>query len=197
VQKPEITAPGESIVSTLSSAAPLEPFEPRYTLMPGTSMAAPHVAGAAALLLQINPRFTCEQVKQLLKRSARRDGAAGNAPNNGWGDGKIDVQRAVELARVVRFPLIADVNVSGTVLSWTTDMPTTGAVRFNTHPRRMALGRALGSRALLSSSQQHSIDLHDLGTGTFHCEILAFSLAPEEWHAVDDNDGHHYAVVVP
>ena len=91
LRKPELVAPGESIVSVLSSAAQnLQAFEPGYTLMPGTSMAAPHVTGIAALLLEINPQFTCEQVKQILSRAARRDGAAAVAPDDNWGNGPPD-----------------------------------------------------------------------------------------------------------
>jgi subtilisin family serine protease len=197
LRKPEIAAPGEAIASVLSSASAGIPFEQGYTLMPGTSMAAPHVAGAAALVLEINPRFTCEQVKQVLTQAARRDGAAAVAPDDAWGSGRLTVQRAVDLARQVRFPVVSNVVINGTTLSWETDIPTTGAVRFNTSQKRLALGRAGGSRASLVLGVRHAIDLQGLAQGTYHCEILAFTPAPEEWQTVDDDDGRHYAVVVP
>lgn len=197
LRKPEVAAPGEEIASTLSSASALPPFAAGYTLMPGTSMAAPHVAGAAALLLEINPLFTCEQVKQLLARSARRDGAAATAPDDSWGSGRLTVQRAVELARVVRFPVVTGVVVNGTQLQWTTDIPTTGAVRFNPHQRRMALSRATGSRASLTPGGQHAVDLQGLPPSTYFCEILAFAAIPEQWEAINDNQGQQYVVVVP
>lgn len=196
LRKPEISAPGESIVSVLSSSSRRVPFVSGYTAMPGTSMAAPHVTGAAALLLEINPRFTCDQVKQLLVHAARRDGAAASAPDDGWGEGRLTVQRSVEMARLVRFPIVSNVVVNGTVISWDTDIPTTGAARYNPHQRRLLLGRADGSRVDLNVGTHHSIDLQGLPTGTYHCEILAFTPSPDEWRTIDDNEGQHYSVTV-
>ena len=197
LRKPELSAPGETIASALSAASGGQPFAQGYTLMPGTSMAAPHVTGAAALVLEINPQFTCEQIKQLLVRAARRDGAAAGAPDDSWGSGRLTVQRAVELARTVRFPLVQNAQVNGTQLSWTTDIPTTGAVRFNPQRKRMALGQAVGSRASLTLGLQHAIDLQGLPPTTYHCEIVAFTPGPEEWQTLEDNQGQHFVVTVP
>ncbi|HEX8285939.1 MAG TPA: S8 family serine peptidase [Pyrinomonadaceae bacterium] len=197
LRKPELAAPGEAIVSARSSASTDPAFVQGYTLMPGTSMAAPHVAGAAALLLEVNPQFNCEQVKQLLVRAARRDGAAAGAPDDEWGGGRLDIRRAVELARAVRFPAVSNVRVSGTKLAWDTDIPATGAVRFNTHQRRMLLGRASGSRSSLAVGLRHEIDLLGLPAATYHCEIIAFTPAPDEWQTIEDNEGQHFPIAVP
>jgi len=197
LRKPELSAPGESIVSVLSSGSSDDPFAPGYTLMPGTSMAAPHVTGVAALLLEINSQFTCEQVKQILSRAARRDGAAASAPDDKFGSGRLTAQAAVDLARIVHFPVVSNVTVNGTTLSWETDIPTTGAVRFNSHQRRMLLGRATGSRVSLTVGVRHTIHLQELPPATYHCEIIAFTPAPEEWQTLDDNQGQHFVVTIP
>src|SRR5205807_5557638 len=133
-------------------------------------------------------------IKQLLMRSASRSGFAVSAPDDTFGDGKLDVEQAVALARTAVFPVIGGVTVTGTVLHWTTDVPSTGAVRFNTHQRRLLLGRALGSLADLSLALTHSIDMATLPPGIYFCEILAFSEG--DWQTLDDADGKHHQVVV-
>ncbi|NEY73065.1 S8 family serine peptidase [Bacillus mesophilus] len=60
--KPDVSAPGVDIVSTFPGEG--------YASLQGTSMAAPHVAGAAALLLQKNPNWGTEDVKAALMNTA-------------------------------------------------------------------------------------------------------------------------------
>lgn len=60
--KPEVVAPGTGIYSLQTNN--------RYEEMSGTSMASPHVAGAAALLLQARPALQPEQMKSILMSSA-------------------------------------------------------------------------------------------------------------------------------
>lgn len=60
----DLVAPGEAIQSTAPNA--------HWTLLSGTSMAAPHVSGVAALLLSKLPGLTPEQVGTLLRSSADR-----------------------------------------------------------------------------------------------------------------------------
>jgi hypothetical protein len=57
----------------------------------GTSMAAPHVTGAIALMLQRNPALTHDQIKAILLANARGDAFTGVVPNNEYGYGKLDV----------------------------------------------------------------------------------------------------------
>ncbi|OLS33661.1 S8 family serine peptidase [Bacillus sp. MRMR6] len=60
--KPDVSAPGVNIVSTFPGGV--------YGALQGTSMASPHVAGAAALLLQKNPAWSTEEVKAALMNTA-------------------------------------------------------------------------------------------------------------------------------
>lgn len=82
--KPEVSAPGTSVRSCNSSSG--------YTLATGTSMAAPHVAGAVALLKQAFPNLTGRQILEALYNTARDLGTVGE--DNTYGTGLIDVYAA-------------------------------------------------------------------------------------------------------
>ncbi|WP_157240070.1 S8 family serine peptidase [Catenuloplanes japonicus] len=83
--KPEITAPGVDI-----SAA--EAGTTGHVTMSGTSMATPHVAGAAAILAQQHPDWTAELLKSTLVGSAS---PGSEIPVTAQGAGRVDVARAI------------------------------------------------------------------------------------------------------
>jgi hypothetical protein len=58
-------------------------------------MASPHVAGAIALLFDVDPLLSAGGVLDLLTRKARRDDYTGAVPNDRWGFGKLDVWAAL------------------------------------------------------------------------------------------------------
>jgi hypothetical protein len=92
--KPDLVSVGEAVYSTLNGAA--------YGYSSGTSMAAPTVAGAVALLLDLErrlygerPQFLGSTLKALLIHTAEDMGNPG--PDYAYGWGRINVERAVEL----------------------------------------------------------------------------------------------------
>lgn len=106
--KPDLCAPGAWISAALSSNALWQGYlvnpDGVHTMELGTSMAAPHVAGAAALLLSINPQLTAVDVRTLLTEAATRDGFTGAVPSNRWGWGKLDVATAVAAVSAAQPP---------------------------------------------------------------------------------------------
>ncbi|WP_188195870.1 S8 family serine peptidase [Nonomuraea sp. SYSU D8015] len=92
--KPNLVAPGVDIVAARSAAsgAPPAPGDDRYTSNSGTSMAAPHVAGAAAILAQRHPDWRAGELRDALTSTAVRNDAYN------WfeqGSGRVDVARAI------------------------------------------------------------------------------------------------------
>lgn len=96
--KPEVVAPGVQIRSSLPGGT--------YGLKNGTSMAAPHVSGVVALMLQADPSLSVDEVEAILTSTAHPLGD--QVPNNSSGWGRIDGYRAASVALKAGF-------VSGTI----------------------------------------------------------------------------------
>lgn len=95
----DVVAPGYNILSTIG------PQNIEY--LSGTSMAAPHVSGIAALILSINPCLDVRQVMEIIESTASKAGnytytTHPNRPHGTWneemGYGKVNAYAAVQLA---------------------------------------------------------------------------------------------------
>jgi subtilisin family serine protease len=98
VLKPDISAPGVAILAADNVSNDIVPKQ-------GTSMASPHVAGAAALLLAARPDLTPAEVRSQLMLSTRKtdlkDSDGGQASVFDVGSGRVDVFEAVNQALVL------------------------------------------------------------------------------------------------
>ncbi|GAA3657784.1 S8 family serine peptidase [Nonomuraea antimicrobica] len=83
--KPDVTAPGVKIMAPKAGGGRVE--------MSGTSMATPHVAGAAALLRQAHPGLSGGELKSRLMATAK---PGAGIPVDAQGAGRIDVAAAVK-----------------------------------------------------------------------------------------------------
>ncbi len=86
--KPDVAAPGVGIFAAEMGSGSMG------VAMSGTSMAAPHVAGMAALILQDKPGWTPEEIKALMMNTALP--LADDTPVSRSGSGRVDAWRAVE-----------------------------------------------------------------------------------------------------
>ena len=96
--KPNVSAPGVSVESSLSSfrdgtytvtsTAEFDGMTYDFAKLSGTSMSSPATAGVVALMLEANPTLTAGDVRDLLEQTAREDNDTGALPSEGdwvWG----------------------------------------------------------------------------------------------------------------
>ncbi len=98
--KPDVSAPGEPIISTLASGVTGVPDailgnETHFKLQ-GSSMASPHVAGIAALMLEKNNCLTANQIKSTLQTTAAAAPDQTTVPDFQYGYGKVDALSAMQ-----------------------------------------------------------------------------------------------------
>ena len=111
LSKPDLAAPGQSIFSVAALTGN------EGTSLNGTSMAAPHVAGSMALLKQLHPTWTVEQLKALAMNTANTDvrsAAAATSPLYGpsrVGAGRITLEQAAA-SEVIAYVADGSGNVS-------------------------------------------------------------------------------------
>lgn len=126
--KPDIAAPGTNILSASTSGG--------LATLTGTSMAAPHVTGAAALMKAVHGEVDADQIKSILMTSAvggidKEDGQTPSDPFD-VGAGRMDIAAAADVSVVVDKPSFAEVacaitctfdrtitDISGAASSWT------------------------------------------------------------------------------
>ncbi|WP_275007016.1 S8 family serine peptidase [Promicromonospora iranensis] len=111
IVKPDIAAPGDNVFSALPGG--------HMGILSGTSMAAPHVAGAVALLWDAVPELVgnVQATRAILDGSAEdmsNTSCGGTADdNNVWGEGRLDVLAAYDLAQAQAFDTTTVPTISG------------------------------------------------------------------------------------
>jgi subtilisin family serine protease len=159
---PEIVAPGVDIYTTDLGGL----FLP-YT---GTSMAAPHVAGALALLLSASPQLTVDQQEAALINGAGQLGAPG--PDNVYGNGRLDVLEALYSVGTVDLLVTQSVSSGAAIVDWPLQYTisvanggideATESTLTHTHSTELALGPIVTSRGSCSATAGNDI-VCDLG----------------------------------
>lgn len=109
--KPDVSAPGVAVTSTQNGGGYVN-----GPVWSGTSMAAPHVSGTAALLLEQDPGLLPHELAYILRETAVDLGVAGE--DNVYGYGRIDALAAIN--HLYSLTPSYDLSVTGTNAVWTT-----------------------------------------------------------------------------
>ena len=99
----DITAPGHNTFAALAQNSYWATLRSNmvqdgggwYVRGGATSGAAPIVVGAVALMLELKPDLTADQVRAILRDTAVSDTATGTTPNPDWGFGKLNLSSAI------------------------------------------------------------------------------------------------------
>lgn len=139
--KPDLSAPGVEVRSAVATGG--------YAAYSGTSMAAPHVSGVAALVLEANPNLTVDELEALLKETATpmTEPRFPTTPNFGHGYGWVNAYDAVRKALALKAndPSDLRIRIQGHVLKKGQDQG--AAELINETPPHAYRGRSLTLRA--------------------------------------------------
>jgi subtilisin family serine protease len=95
VTKPDVVAPGVQVYSCIPpSKKPDGTHE--YAYMDGTSMATPHAAGVAALLMAAKPTAPVTAIMEAMRETAKHPGGPARRPDNRWGWGMLRPEEALK-----------------------------------------------------------------------------------------------------
>ncbi|MEU1199859.1 S8 family serine peptidase [Streptomyces sp. NPDC005813] len=173
--KPELTAPGVGIVAARAAGTRMgTPENDLYTSASGTSMATPHVAGAAALLAQSHPKWKPQDIKNALVGSSKV--VAGQSVDE-QGGGRVDVAGA--FARTVVATGALDLGVLGPDGGTTTR--TAAYTNVSSKPVRLTLSL----RMTQADGSQAPADAITTGAPAVTVEPGETAQVPIEAHAAD------------
>ncbi|WP_431955030.1 S8 family serine peptidase [Actinacidiphila sp. bgisy167] len=185
--KPDVTAPGVGIVAARAAGTTMgTPLDDYYVAADGTSMATPHVAGAAALLAGQHPDWSGEQLKDALISTSHT--VSGQVPTE-QGGGRVDVKAA----------FTSPVTATGTIVMGPFDrdgapVERAGVVRYTNHGDAEV---SLSLRAALTAKggRQLPAQALTLGTDTVRVAPGATAEVPVAIDPVQAGRGSFYGYV--
>lgn len=176
--KPEISAPGYSIVSSVNSFSSADATakigvtfngkEYHFISASGTSMSAPMVTGSVAIMLEANNKLSPQEIKEIIEQTAKTDEYTGECPNYTWGYGKLNTWAAVQKAeQKVSLNEIKDENISIYPIP-ATDFVAIEGVEENS---KIELFDILGRNIKTTKLSGKTLDIKDIPSGTYIIKI--------------------------
>jgi len=154
---PGISAPGQSVRSSLRNGS--------YGNMNGTSMACPHVAGAAAVMLQKSSNLAHNDVFTLVTDWADEPAGGGPYPNNNYGWGRLNVKAALD--HVMPMPTLSGISPNSANRLQTLDVVFTGTNYIQgVSTAQFGPGITINSNTVNSSTQLTANVTIDAGAAT-------------------------------
>ena len=202
--KPDIVAPGMFIASARSSRVPPGSSDPDrfHRVLAGTSMAAPHVAGLIALMLQYSPTLTALQIADILRRSAREDPMTGFLSSTGsriWGFGKVDARTATGFFRVSIVSQNLPTSVTVLVLIDNDGINVTGGTWFDEYflngtAHRIAIERSTSVAAVRYLFSNTNITLHESSIEVLEYQVQYYlEVRASQFVGTAEGSGWYYA----
>ncbi|MDX8390616.1 MAG: S8 family serine peptidase [Mariprofundaceae bacterium] len=173
----DILAPGLFVLSTYDSGSAIAANDDSYQYVTGTSMAAPHISGLAALVFARNPALTVKQVMAVIKGTARPFVAGGwcaRQPER-CGVGIADAQAAVEAALTADSAptslALTSPSISQVDLSWVDHATTETAYKVERRDGSAAVYNQIGT--LLSANITNYSDGTTVANETYYYRVRA------------------------
>lgn len=194
LMKPDLSAPGVSICAAKASGTQLGAIcnaaSDRISIS-GTSMATPHVAGAAALLREINPSWTVGQIKAALKASADPmiNAASGSPlPPQSQGAGFLNIQDAIAIQDPIEVKL-RPILISAAVITISADINTSRKVDYSLEIAPTPEFQAMGSWSVIASNTlapgthliNEPFDLTTINDGSYAVRLRVFDSSGYEF----------------
>jgi serine protease AprX len=207
-RKPDISAPGSTIRSALRGS------DNEYGNLSGTSMAGPHVAGLAALVISANPSLAgdVDRIEEIIEQSAVKKtttemcglDSASAVPNNTYGWGRIDALKAVQTALADVPPPAQLLNISTRAQVQTGDNVLFGGFIVSGAEPKQVLLRAIGPSIQVGGAPVQgrmtdpTLELYD-GSGTLITSNDNWKESPErtaiEGTGIPPSDDRESAIV--
>ncbi len=190
--KPEVTAPGEVIIAALSSDLIIGTDILRSHVVQGgelrkfqgTSMSAPHVTGAIALMLQKNPQATYDTLLAAIQTNSDGDSFTGSLPNETWGYGKMNAYKAflslsesdpdifTDTVNVLSQNILVDQNGSSVIIPFS--IPSSESKPVLQLEIYDVLGRKVKGVDVRKNELQITLNLNQLASGMYFYRIKGY-----------------------